>query len=129
MSPCRLLRCGLALGSHYPDFAGDSLVWRKGVGGPGTRRGLPPLRHPDGVTDPRPSASRIRLMSDCVNPLSRLVMPSEFSRFVTCVFDRFSPRLLSRLCSPARLLMPVPPARPHSSCPSRPWLGTALIVT
>jgi hypothetical protein len=33
------------------------------------------------------------------------------------VVDRFTPRLLSRLCDPAMLLMPPPPARPQRRSP------------
>src|SRR6185312_14698883 len=78
---------------------------------------------------PRPSACRMRLRSSCVSPPERLPIPSWLSRFWIWAVDRLTPRLLSRLCSPERLVTPPPPARPQRSWPSRPLLGCALIVT
>src|SRR5207302_7124961 len=98
---------------------------------PAVRRGLfVDVRQPvGGGVWPRPSACRMRLRSSCVSPPDRLPMPSWFRRFWSCVGDRFTPRLLSRLCRPARLETPPPPASPQRSWPSRPLAGCALIVT
>ena len=56
-------------------------------------------------------------------------MPSWVRRPWSWVVDTFTPRLLSRLCSPARSETPPPPASPQRSWPSRPRSGCALILT